>query len=258
TFIQQPPRPTNRKPYEGIYPDLPLDDARAKVARQLKQLVVGITDPTLQDIDRQVDDTLRVLLVKPDRPSDRDPYSGLFPAAKIPELTAAQLLEIAPHADPSQVEALYPHLIVTLLEYNISTKLRQAHFLAQLAHESGSFNYLEELASGEDYEYRDDLGNLYPGDGVRFKGRGLIQITGRTNYQDCGEDLGVDLIEEPTRLADNDLACLSAGWFWDTRNLNPIADQDDVDTITYRINGGYNGYEERVEFLAQAKEVLGI
>jgi putative chitinase len=258
TFIQQPPRPANRKPYEGIYPDLALDDARAKMSRKLKQYVVAIEDPQLQAIDKQVDDTLRVLLSKPDRPNDHEPYAGLFAVAKLPALTTRQLLTIAPHADPARVETLYPHLIVTLLEYNIITKLRQAHFLAQLAHESGSFNYLEELASGEDYEYRDDLGNFHSGDGVRFKGRGLIQITGRTNYQDCGDDLGVDLIEYPTRLADDDLACLSAGWFWHTRDLNPIADQDDVETITFRINGGYNGYDERVEFLAVAKDVLGI
>jgi putative chitinase len=93
---------------------------------------------------------------------------------------------------------------------------------------------------------------------VRFKGRGLIQITGRANYGDCGEALGVDLITHPTRLAEPDLACRSAGWFWNTRNLSSFADRDDVDTITYRINGGYNGYDERVEFLHIAKSVLGI
>jgi putative chitinase len=145
-----------------------------------------------------------------------------------------------------------------LAEFDLTTPLRQAHFLAQLCHESGSFNYLEELASGEDYEWREDLGNVEAGDGVRFKGRGLIQITGRTNYGDCGEALGVDLLANPTRLADDDLACRSAGWFWSTRNLSSFADRDDVDTVTYRINGGYNGYDDRLQYLDSAKAVLGV
>jgi putative chitinase len=142
--------------------------------------------------------------------------------------------------------------------YGITTAMRKAHFLSQTAHESDGFNTNEEYASGAAYEGRRDLGNTKSGDGVRFKGRGLIQVTGRSNYAECGNALGVDLIGNPQRLADFDLACLSAGWYWDTRNLNSYADNDDVIQITRIINGGLNGLDDRQAYLARAKQVFGI
>jgi putative chitinase len=269
----KPARPADRKPYESLYPGIAIAEARKKAGRLTQQKVAAITETTLQSIDDWLDETLRVALNQSDRLPAAPPYLDLFSSKEQPpkespkptpintsgiDISIAQLTEIASYADPDQVERLYPHILHTLAEFGMTTRLRQAHFLAQLCHESGSFNYLEELASGEDYEWRDDLGNVQEGDGVRFKGRGLIQITGRTNYGDCGEALGVDLIANPERLAEPDLACRSAGWFWQTRNLSSCADRDDVDTITYRINGGYNGYDERVEFLHIAKSVFGI
>jgi putative chitinase len=277
----KPARPADRKPYESLYPGIAIAEARKKAGRLTQQKVAALTETTLQPIDDWLDETLRVALNKSDRLPSAPPYIDLISAnsevskdlskdsakngpnpspVKPPgiHLSIAQLTEIASYADPAQVERLYPYILRTLAEFELTTPLRQAHFLAQLCHESGSFNYLEELASGEDYEGRDDLGNVQEGDGVRFKGRGLIQITGRTNYGDCGEALGVDLIAKPERLAEPDLACRSAGWFWNTRNLSAFADRDDVDTITYRINGGYNGYDERVEFLHSAKSILEI
>jgi putative chitinase len=272
----QPARPAHRKPYESLYPGVAIAEARKKAGRLAQQKIAAFTEITLQPIDDWFDETLRVALDKSDRQPSAPPYLDIFPnqEKKVPtpskpqvnpsidtsgiHLSIAQLTEIASYADPDQVALLYPYILQTLAEFGLNTPLRQAHFLAQLCHESGSFNYLEEIASGEDYEWRDDLGNVEEGDGVRFKGRGLIQITGRANYGDCGEALGVDLIAHPTRLAEPDLACRSAGWFWNTRNLSSFADRDDVDTITYRINGGYNGYDERVEFLHIAKSVLGI
>lgn len=141
--------------------------------------------------------------------------------------------------------------------YEITTALRKSHFIAQVAHESDGFNTNEEYASGADYEGRRDLGNTRAGDGVRFKGRGLIQVTGRSNYAECGNALGVDLINNPQRLAEFDLACLSAGWFWDTRSLNDYADGDDVWTITRIINGGLNGLEDREAYLYRARQIFG-
>jgi putative chitinase len=141
--------------------------------------------------------------------------------------------------------------------YNITTPLRKAHFIAQIAHESDAFNTNEEYASGADYEWRRDLGNTKAGDGVKFKGRGLIQVTGRSNYAACGQALGVDLINNPQRLAEYDLACLSAGWFWDKMRLNGDADADDVMTITRLINGGTNGLADRQSYLARARRVFG-
>ena len=277
----KPARPADRKPYESIYPGISIAESRKKAGRLTQQKIAALADLTLQPIDDWLDETLRVALNKSDRLPSEPPYAHLLPSNKefsvaspnprthspnSPEITdlsalnlsIAQLTEIAAFADPAQVELLYHPILRTLAEFDLTTPLRQAHFLAQLCHESGSFNYLEELASGEDYEWRDDLGNVQAGDGVRFKGRGLIQITGRANYADCGDALGQDLIATPTRLADPDLACRSAGWFWNTRYLSAFADRDDVDTITYRINGGYNGYDERVEFLNAAKAVLGV
>ncbi len=268
----KPARPADKAPYASLYPNVPIAEARKKAARLIQQKITALPVGTLSPEDGWLDEVLRIGLGKSDRAIDAPPYADLLTERKSkdkPELDPAidtrditltldQLLEIAPAADPHQVTRLYPHLVSTLAEFDLTTPLRQAHFLAQLCHESGSFNYLEELASGEDYEWRDDLGNVEAGDGVRFKGRGLIQITGRTNYGDCGEALGVDLLAHPTRLADDDLACRSAGWFWSTRNLSSFADRDDVDTVTYRINGGYNGYEDRIYYLSAAKEVLGV
>jgi putative chitinase len=251
-----PARPADRLPYKGSFPNDDVNEGRRKAANRLKQLIVSIKGEAFQPQDGTVDHTLRRLTNLPARPSDKQPYTSLFAAAKIPDITVEQIVDIASYADPMRVGELLPYILLTMVEYDINTPLRQAHFLAQLAHESGSFNYVEELASGEDYEYRDDLGNTEPGDGVRFKGRGLIQITGRTNYTHCGEDLGVDLVNNPSRLADNDLACLSAGWFWAKNDLNTYADQDDVAMVTRIINGGYNGFEERQYFLSLAREVL--
>ena len=150
-------------------------------------------------------------------------------------------------------------LIAAMNANQINTPLRQAHFLAQLGHESGSLIYTAELASGAAYEGRIDLGNTQPGDGPRFKGRGLIQITGRTNYTNYGSDRGQDYITglNPNLLAtDPNIAADCSGWFWATRHLNELADNDNLLTITQRINGGTNGLDDRTSRLKLAKCLL--
>ncbi|NDJ17586.1 glycoside hydrolase family 19 protein [Myxacorys almedinensis A] len=174
----------------------------------------------------------------------------------MPAITVEQLMKMAPYASSERIKRLYPHLILTMAEYDITTPLRETHFLSQLIHESGSFHYVEEIDAGDYLEGRTDIGNTEPGDGRRYKGRGLIQITGRTNYDACGQDLGVDLLNNPALLTNDDLACLSAGWFWQKNNLNQFADADDVEMVTRTINGGLNGFAERQSYLAIAKEVL--
>ena len=143
----------------------------------------------------------------------------------------------------------------TLARYQITTPLRIAHFLAQLAHESDGFCTTEEYASGAAYEGRRDLGNSQPGDGVRFKGRGLIQLTGRANYDKYGKRIGVDLIADPAHAADPAVSLVLACEYWtQTRGgLNRFADADDILTITRAINGGTNGIEDRRNYLAKAK-----
>jgi len=173
-------------------------------------------------------------------------------------LTSEQLKKIMPTARGETAESFVDPLNQTMSEFSIDTEQRAACFLAQLAHESGALHYVKELASGEAYEGRKDLGNTESGDGVRYKGRGLIQITGRTNYGHCGEALGVDLIANPEKLEEPLLAARSAGWFWSTRKLNDWADKGDFRTITKRINGGFNGLDDRLAYYSRAREVYGL
>lgn len=143
----------------------------------------------------------------------------------------------------------------------IDTPLRQAHFLAQIGHESGELRFRQEIASGEAYEGRRDLGNSQPGDGPRFKGRGLIQLTGRANYSAYGKAIGreAELLANPALVASDPELCVDvAGWFWAKRELNGLADLDDLTSITRRINGGLNGLDDRRRLLQRAKALLGL
>jgi putative chitinase len=255
SLSQLPARPADKLPYTNIFGTTNVEEGREKAAERLQELSEKMQG-NLKLEDGLVDGLIRSLSGLPARPADKQPYASLFPPPQMVFLTPELLQKIAPEAKTERLKQLTPHLNRAMVEFDIDTPLRQAHFLAQVAHESDRFNALEEYASGEDYEGRSDLGNVYPGDGVRFKGRGLIQVTGRTNYKRCGRALGVDLINHPKRLAEPDLACRSAGWFWDTHELNRDANRDDVDTITRIINGGYNGFEDRVRLLTSAKRVL--
>ena len=172
-------------------------------------------------------------------------------------MTGAILQSIMPYAK-ARIPSFIAPLNAAMQEYHINSPLRQAAFIAQIAHESGELLYVKEIASGAAYEGRKDLGNTQPGDGMRYKGRGLIQITGRNNYAECGKAMGVDLITNPELLETNGLACRSAAWFWASRGLNDLADKGDFERITKRINGGLNGYQERLVYHARAKTALGV
>lgn len=139
-------------------------------------------------------------------------------------------------------------------EYAVmDSALRVAHFMGQLIHESGSFRYMEEIASGAAYEGRADLGNTQLGDGVRYKGRGPIQITGRANYRYFGRAIGIDIESNPTIAAVPSVGLHLALEYWKDRGLNPLADRDDVEGITRKINGGTNGIDDRKAQLAKLK-----
>lgn len=170
-------------------------------------------------------------------------------------LTLQQLTTIMPNAR-SKAGIFLPALNAAMAEFGINTPARQASFLAQLAHESGQLVYVRELASGAAYEGRKDLGNTQPGDGVRFRGRGLIQVTGRGNYAACGKALGLDLLAKPKILEQTVNACRSAGWFWQSRGLNALADAGDQVAVTRRVNGGTNGLAERLAYFKVAQKVL--
>lgn len=155
----------------------------------------------------------------------------------------------APTAEADTLYRFLEPLNLTCEEFEINTPKRVAAFLAQIAHESGGFRYVREIASGEAYEGRTDLGNTEPGDGVRFAGRGLIQLTGRANYRRASAALCGDarLVLAPQLVERSDLAARVAGWYWKTHGCNELADNDRFVDITQRINGGLNGFSDRAE-----------
>lgn len=163
------------------------------------------------------------------------------------------------HARRADAAKYYQPLEMKMRETGINTPLRMAHFLAQIGHESGDLRYSEEIASGEAYEGRADLGNTEAGDGKRFKGRGLIQLTGRANYERYGRSRGRDFLQDHniTLLAADPITAVDvACWYWNEHNLNTLADRDDIMAITRAINGGYNGLEDRKRKLERAKFFL--
>lgn len=163
---------------------------------------------------------------------------------------------IAPRAKKSIVDGVVASMPQIVTAAGLYSPLRQAHFLAQLAHESAGFTTTEEFASGSAYEGRKDLGNTERGDGKKFKGRGLIQLTGRHNYKVMGDKIGVDLISDPTLAGKFPWAAITAAIYWRDKNLNRYADRDDLKAITRHINGGYNGLADRERYLALAKRAL--
>lgn len=175
-------------------------------------------------------------------------------------ITLEDLKAICPLASTGRMAVFIEALNAAMDEFGISENVsRETAFIAQLAHESGGFRYVKELASGQAYEGRKDLGNTEPGDGVRYKGRGLIQITGRANYGACSTALfgyPSKLLTEPELLEDLGNAARSAAWFWASRGLNELADRGDFLHITKKINGGTNGYPDRLAYYERAKEAL--
>lgn len=153
---------------------------------------------------------------------------------------------------------ILPSLVATMTEFEISaTTRRAAAFLAQIAHETESLLYLQEIASGEAYNGRADLGNTQPGDGPRFKGRGLLQLTGRANYAKYGELLGVNLISNPGAAAQPPLCSRVAGLYWHLHGCNALMDAGNFLGTTKAINGGENGQTDREAFYHRALQVLG-
>jgi putative chitinase len=192
-----------------------------------------------------------------------EPLSGTLEALREgmdPAFSEDKLQGIFIHASEARVTRYFSLLNALMGTYSINTPLRMAHFLAQLGKESGELRYSEEIASGDAYEGRADLGNTEPGDGRRFKGRGLIQVTGRANYRSYGAAVGIDFTADAnwTLLSTDPFRAVDAScWFWnDLKHLNPVADGDNVETVTRRVNGGLTGFAERKAILARAKFFL--
>jgi putative chitinase len=184
-------------------------------------------------------------------------------------LTTEQLQVIMPLLPAAKRATLLPFLTAAVNEFGIDQPARAAAFLAQLAHESAQFRFMEEIwgptAAQRRYEppgkLAGDLGNTDAGDGRRFKGRGPIQITGRANYRRFGDLLGLDLVATPAQAASPEVAFRIAALFWSKKGLNELADRVTPEAfreITRRINGGFNGLAERQRFYETAKAVLAV
>lgn len=181
-------------------------------------------------------------------------------------LTFEQLKKCSPFSGDATIKKYLDPINQALTKYGINTPLRVAGFLAQIIHESGSFRYTEEIASGDAYDTRVDLGNTpeKDGDGRKYKGRGLIQITGTANYRAVGKALGIDCIANPDLLEEPLYAALSAGWFWDNKKINQFADKDDIFNMSARVNGinkitkEPNHLKERTECYVRCKKVFVI
>jgi predicted chitinase len=140
-----------------------------------------------------------------------------------------------------------------LNHYKINTPIRLRHFLSQIAHESGGLQYTQEIADGYDYEGRDDLGNVHPGDGPKYKGAGVIQLTGRANYQAFSEAIGDPRVMEGVTYVAAKYPFTSAGFWWSNNNMNALCDRGaDVCEVTLRVNGGDNGLEDREHYHGKA------
>ncbi len=170
------------------------------------------------------------------------------------------LLAIEPRSKPEIRAGLAESMERCRDHAQLTSKLRLAHFLSQLAHESGGFRHVVEIwgptKAQRGYEGRTDLGNVVAGDGFRYRGRGLIQNTGRANYARLAKAFGVNFEGNPDLMANFPWAALTAAEYWRSRNINVRADTDDVHGVTRLINGGLNGIEDRMERLARAKYAL--
>jgi putative chitinase len=173
-----------------------------------------------------------------------------------PGLSVDQLRTVMPNCSELHATELLPHLNAVMAAADITTPQRQAAFLAQLAFVSGQLNLLEEPDSGEQYEGREDLGNVRPGDGPRYKGRGPLLLTGRANYRAAGKALGIDLENDPERAADPEVGFRVAGWLWTSRDLNAVADQGDFEEITRRFLGRDTVLPRHMAFYRRALTML--
>lgn len=184
------------------------------------------------------------------------------------QITRQQLMRAVPELYFSRVDEFVASFNMWAIPLGIDTPKRIVHYLAQVFHESGRLRYVEEIASGAQYEGRKDLGNVQQGDGVRFKGRGYIQLTGRANYAKFNEcDLCTeDVILHPEKVAEFPLNQIASMWFWQQHGLNELADRDDggksgediCRQITKKVNGGTNGLSNRLYFYRRFKKEFGL
>ena len=280
-----PPAAAGAPPYHGIYSSkFTFDQYRDGGTTRLRDLLQKL--PELHDLDGEVDNWIRKLSDLPERPAGTEPYLRLFvlredappeptmtiaPATYAPPskiyVTEAQMLKIVGSTQfGDRIHAMMPGINVTCERFQINTPLRIAHFFGQILHESGGLRWMRELWGPTDAQKRyeppsslaKDLGNTQAGDGKRYMGRGVIQLTGRANYAKFSQAMGIDFLSNPDLVASPEYAVTAAGWFWEMRKINRHADEDDLIRVTRLVNGGKNGLADREKYLKRAKQVLGI
>lgn len=194
-----------------------------------------------------------------------DPQASIIPAIAPPppppppapaSVTLDELVRIVPQVSPEQLAGYVAPLNEACAKAAIDTPVRQAAFIAQLVVESDSFRTFEEYASGRAYEGRSDLGNVAPGDGERYKGRGAIQVTGRHNYQSVSDYLGIDFVAHPELMSTPENAFETAAWYWQSRNLNAVSDTGSIESVSRIVNGGTHGLPQRIDSFQRALGVL--
>jgi putative chitinase len=171
-------------------------------------------------------------------------------------MLASDLVAMFGHDKTKEILQIVQTMNPLLALYEFNTLRRLRYFWAQVGHESGGLKYTAEIASGKAYEGRKDLGNVKAGDGVRYKGRGYLQITGRKNYTLLQAETGIKCVEHPELLEQPKYAILSALWYWKKNNLNAYADRDAFTELTKKINGGTNGLADRMAWLKKANKCI--
>ncbi|MEO1209568.1 MAG: glycoside hydrolase family 19 protein [Cyanobacteria bacterium J06638_20] len=279
-----PPAKEGAPPYHGIYSDaFTFEQYRDGATDRLEDLMMAL--PELDELDGEVDNWIRQLSDLPLRAAVSAPYTRLFilreEAPPEPNMmiapatygapaqtyvTLEQMLDIVgskQHKD--RIQAMMPGINETCHRFQINTPLRISHFFGQILHESGGFRWLREIWGPTDAQRRYEpqsrlarnLGNVSSGDGRRYMGRGVIQLTGRYNYKQFSDAMGMDFVSNPDLVASPQYAVLVGGWYWDTRKINGAADRDDLLRVTRLVNGGKNGLADRRRYLDRSKRVLG-
>lgn len=231
-----------------VHGDLMLETVRGNEETELKRILERATA-----IDHNIAAAIRQAVALTEAPTDpqQPPANdGYTP------VTAAMLMQIDPKIGEAKANEVIGPLNDMMRKGGMNTTLRQAAFLSQVAIESDHFITYKEYASGAEYEGRTDLGNTEPGDGVKYKGRGAIQVTGKYNYQKISDAFGVDFVNNPGLLETPQYAFTSALWYWSTHNGNAVADTGDIAKITLMVNGGDHALDERTKVFNNALRLL--
>lgn len=176
-------------------------------------------------------------------------------------MTPGQFARIFPKLALHVQDRYWRAITLAMAEFEVTTLVRQAAFIAQVGHETGGLKWMQEIGGPKyfaKYDGRVDLGNTQPGDGARYHGRGLIQLTGRANYREFGQALGLPLEDDPDQAAEVEVGARIACRFWKTRGCNELADHGRFEQITRKINGGLRGLDDRMLRWKDALETLGV